>query len=209
MKAVQTAAIKLLTDDDDQTASIAANILHKIPPMDRNSELALAWSKASVHFIKEQAPILAGYYGTEHDRTAWIGFLATETDPETVGGLHTGLAKMGAEPSREWFLVKLLAVKGQPTELWIDRSVYMAESWVVPSLVKMLDRNDAAYTVSADHSPEIIRVQDLAAYAILTILKPLPGDATKTVPAPVAKRRYLPEEINEVRGIARAHAEKK
>ena len=201
---VQDAAIKLMVDDDDQIASTGANILLKCPPKDANAKLAMAFGRASVEYVKVQAPIIAGVHGTEHDRIAWQGFLATETDPDISGGLHTGLARMGVEESRAWFLSTLLQSKLLASELWIDRAVYMLDTWVVPTLVKMLEREDAAYTVSPDDSPKVIRVKDLAAWAVLTILKPPTDNPDRRVPQPVAKRSYTPEEMNQVRAIAKA-----
>jgi len=223
VKAVQTLAIKILTDDDDQIASTGVNILHKLPPKDRNSELLVAWSVATVDFVKEQTPIIAGYHGTLEDRSLWEGFLLgaqePRTDPEedsvtpeTIGGLHTGLAKMGFKPSRDWFAATLVESKLLASETWIDRAVYMSDPWIIATLARMLDREDEAYTVSPDEQPKIIRVKDLAAWAILTILKPAADDKSKPAPAPtpspVAKRRYSPEEINQVRDLARPHLNK-
>lgn len=204
---VQDAALLLLTDADDQTASIGSNILLRLPPKGAHDKLITAFQLASVENVREKIPMIAAIHADESDRHAWSAMLPIETNPDVVVGLHTGLARMGLKESRAYVTSKMLAAKGQPADDWIDRAIYMNDPWVIAPLERLLSREDAAYTVSADHMPEVIRVQDLAANAILVILKPPTDRRELPVPSPTGKRRYSVDEITQVRAIARPHTQ--
>lgn len=204
---VQDAAMLLLTDADDQTASIGSNILLRLPPKGAHEKLMAAFQVATVQNVREKIPMIAAIHADETDRQAWSVMIPIETHPEVVVGLHTGLARMGLKESRAYVSAKLLAAKGQPADDWIDRAIYMNDPWVVTPLERMLSREDAAYTVSADHMPGAVRVQDLAANAILVILKPPTDNKDLPVPSPAGKRRYSVDELAQVRAIAKPHTQ--
>lgn len=189
------AGIAGLTDPDSQVASRAAVLLHHHPPKGHGGDLIAAFGAAKDAAVRTEIPKVAGRVPTEADTKVWITILPTVKDEQVREGVLTGLAKMGHQPSRDWFLGKLGGADGPPARPWLESAQYMDDAWVLPTLAKLLDRRTGVYTISADFKPEDVRVCDLAAYVIFTITK-------AKVDFPVAKGRYNEVQIDAARAAA-------
>lgn len=187
--------VRMLNDRDEQVASAATMILYNNPPAGMDMELRAAFAVNRYSFCKTYIPMIASFHADAAQTQFWEANLTIEDDPDILGGIHSGLARMGFEPSRVWFRAKLESMSGGESEDWFDRSVKLAASWVYPAIVRCLNRTDDAYTAAADFRPIVIRIMDLAAWTLLTMT----GEKVDFI---VAKRRYLDTEIAKVREIA-------
>jgi hypothetical protein len=191
------AALAALTDQDSQVASRAAVVLHHHPPKGRGTDLIGAFGAAKDAAVRTEIPKVAGRVPTDADTKVWVTILPTVKDDQVRDGVLTGLAKMGHQPSREWFLGKLAAADGHQARPWLEAAEYMDDAWVLPTLAKLLDRRSAVYTVAPDIKPEDVRVCDLAAYVIFKITK-------AKVEFPVAKGRYNDVQLDAARAAAQS-----
>jgi len=191
----QDAALMALTDEDAQVASRAVMLLHRNPPKGKHAALVTAFAGSDEAFVRAEIPKVAARLGDQADQKTWLAALTRETDGEVRDGLQVALARMGHDPSRQWFKAKLTAAEAESAERWFDAAVYMENAWVVPTLEPLLERRGGVYTSAPDFKPVEIRVCDLAAHAIL-VLK------GATEPAPVSRRRFSADEIKRVAVVA-------
>jgi HEAT repeat protein len=189
------AGVRSLLDEDSQVASRAAVLLHNHPPRGQGAKLFAAFNHSTEVAVRVEIPKIAGRIGDENDIRLWTTALPLVKEPEVRDGVQIGLAKMGHEPSRDWFKLQLAAADGPPALPWLEAAEYMADPWVVPTLAKLLDKRSEVYTAAADFEPVQVRVCDIAAYVIFTITK-------HKVEFRVSKRRYLETEIDEARKAA-------
>lgn len=191
------AGITGLTDPDEQVAARAAVLLHHHPPKGRGAELIAAFSKSDDSFVRAEIPKIAGRVPTEENLKVWLLLLPQEKDAQVKDGMMIGLARMGHQPSREWFQAKLAAANGPSALSWLEAAEYMDDLWIVPTLAQLLNNRSTVYTSAPDRQPLEIRVCDLAAYAILTITK-------AKVEFPVAKGRYNDVQLDAARNAAQS-----
>jgi hypothetical protein len=189
------AGVSSLLDEDAQVASRATVLLHNHPPKGYNHQVFGAFNQSTEAAVRTEIPKVIGRIGTADDIRLWTTVLPTVKEAEVRDGVMIGLARMGHEPSRDWFKGKLAAADGPPALPWLEAAEYMDHPWVLPTLAKLLDKRTEVYTASADFKPVQIRVCDLAAHAIFTITK-------HKVEFLVSKRRYLETEIDEARKAA-------
>jgi hypothetical protein len=189
------AGVNALLDEDAQVASRAAVLLHRHPPKGYNHQLFGAFNQSTEAAVRVEIPKVVGRIGTADDIRLWTTVLPTVKEPEVRDGVMIGLARMGHEPSRDWFKGKLAAADGPAALPWLEAAEYMDDPWILPTLGKLLDKRSEVYTASADFKPVEVRVCDLAAYVIFTITK-------HKVEFPVSQRRYLETEVDEARKAA-------
>ncbi len=189
------AGVNALLDEDAQVASRAAVLLHRHPPKGYNHQLFGAFNQSREAAVRIEIPKVVGRTGTADDIRLWTTVLPTVKEPEVRDGVMIGLARMGHEPSRDWFKGKLAAADGPAALPWLEAAEYMDDPWVLPTLGKLLDKRSEVYTASADFKPVQVRVCDLAAYVIFTITR-------HKVEFAVSQRRYLETEVDEARKAA-------
>jgi hypothetical protein len=191
------AGVDALLDTDPQVASRATVLLHNHPPKGYAAQLQGAFGASKETYVRTEIPKIVGRIGGEPEIKVWTTILPTVKEHEVRDGVMMGLARMGHQPSRDWFKTQLAAADGPPAREWLEAAEYMADAWVVPTLAQLLNRRTTVYTASADFQPINVRVCDLSAYLILKLTK-------AKVEFPVTQRRYNDVELDEARKAAAA-----
>jgi hypothetical protein len=164
------AAFDGLRDTDQQVRSRAVMLLLNHPPKEEQKKLLAAFKASKDQFVRSRLPLVAGRLAPEISPRDWVVLLPLDTDPEVQHGLHLGLARMGDQGSRDWFLQGLKAAHGYDLSSWLEDAEYIDQPWVLPSLVPLLDRTERALDVMPDDGQNrYLRACDLAAKTIITI----------------------------------------
>ncbi len=164
------AAFDGLRDTDQQVRSRAVTLLLNHPPKGQGPQLLTAFLASKDHFIRSRLPLVAGRLAPEIPARDWAALLPLDTDVEVQHGLHLGLARMGDQASRDWFLQGLKAAHGYALSSWLEDAEYLDEAWVLPGLMPLLNRTERAQDIRPDDGQNrYLRACDLAAKTIITI----------------------------------------
>jgi hypothetical protein len=195
------AGIDRLGDNDEQVASSAVMLLRHHPPEHREYELLAYFRSRKDPFLRSQLPRVAGLLSQPSLIKEWVALLAVDANEDVQRGLRVGLARMGDAASRDWFLQGLVAADGPPVRPWLADAQYIDQPWVLPGLVRLLDKTRRAEEIMPDDGRNrFLRTCDLAAASILKITKTKP-------PFPFPRTTQLTaEELAQVKRIAAAPA---
>jgi hypothetical protein len=166
------AAFDGLRDADEQVRSRAVMLLLNHPPKAQERQLLAAFRASKDPFIRSRLPLVAGRLAPEISARNWLVLLSLDTDADVQHGLRLGLARMGDQASRDWFLQGLKAAHGYDLRSWLEDAEYLDDPWVLPGLAPLLDRTERAMDVMPhDGQNRYLRACDLAAKTIITITR--------------------------------------
>jgi hypothetical protein len=193
-------AVKALADPTDHVKTFAVAVLRPDPPSDAMPAILSAFHAANDPALRGEIALLAGRVDPPGLVDAWRSAWAGEPEPYAKADVRKALARMGDQTSRQTYAADMKQAKGREAFDMIRGTAYFEDTWPVPHLAALLDRQDVALHLAADYKDtHPFRVCDVALEAILK----LTGEPVDfQVPRPT---QYKPSEIEAVRAIARKY----
>lgn len=190
-------ALKKLKDEDNQVVAQALQVLFKHPPIGMEKELLEIFRSTQDEAIREDLPLIAGRMSPKIDPGPWKELWQKESNQEVKKSLLIALSRMGDEQARQEFVKQMLSSEGTETLKWIDHCKYMENSWIVPHMVPLFNRQEVVVYLTPDlKNKRPMRIVDFVIPAVIELTgAQVSFPVKRTVP-------FTPEEIEQVRRIA-------
>lgn len=190
-------AVKALADRSDHVKTFAVAVLRPDPPSDSMPNILSAFNSANDPALRGEIALLGGRVTPPDLLDGWRAAWAGEDDAYAKADVRKALAKMGDEAARKSYIADMQQAKGREAFDLIRGTAYFEETWIVPALIPLLDRQDVAIHLAADYkNTHPFRVCDVALEAILKLTG---APVEFQTPRPT---QYKPGEIEAVRAIA-------
>jgi len=162
---------RLALDNDGQVRGAALGGLHhhyaQVPPVN----LLEAFDQSPVPYVRQQLMLIAakvpGVTTAEiqkrHD---------AEKDPQAKEGLVVALSERGVVPAQAEFTRALHAAKGRDLARYLDYAGSIAQPWLLPALLPILDDKTPLVWIGVDgipNLPETLRACDIAVNLVAKI----------------------------------------